>query len=229
MDRKLSPVTRVLGRRDYPLRDQVRDELRRQIVNGELKPGQRLVEQALADTFGVSRIPVREALRMLESEGIVSVAPRVGAMVSLLTRADLEYLYEVRTALEVQVFRLAAERATPQDVERLEKLMERMRRAIAAGDHSECVKANISFHQLVIDIVGNPYLSSMLEPLNSRLEILFGQSHEHDRQLTEHAGLVEAIADHDGERAAAAALAHIRTSRAHALERFHASEATDTA
>lgn len=229
MERKLSPVTRVLGRQDYPLRDQVRDELRKQIIHGQLKPGQRLVEQALADEFGVSRIPVREALRMLEAEGIVSVAPRVGAMVSALTRSDLEYLYEVRTALEVQVFRLAAERATPQDIQRLQQLMEQARLAANTGDHADNIKINIEFHEMVTEIVGNPFLSSMLEPLNSRLGLLFGQSHEHERQLTEHTGLVEAIADRDGERAAAAALAHIRTSRAHALDQYDSEHSADTA
>ncbi|MGW5641556.1 GntR family transcriptional regulator [Saccharopolyspora sp. NPDC003752] len=218
---------RVIGAQDYPLREQVRDELRARIADGRIGPGDRMVEQALADEFGVSRIPVREALRMLETEGLVHNVPRRGVIVSELTRPDIEHLFDIREALEVLVFRLAADRATPRDVRRLEKLLERAKAAMAKERHSDVTQINADFHEAVTDLAGNPFLHGMLEPLTGRLRVLIGRSHEYERQAAEHAGLVEALADRDPDRAAALALAHIRTSRAHALAQYDAAHAQE--
>lgn len=220
MDKQTDKGARVLGEQDLPLRDQVRNEIRKRIIYGKLEPGQRLIEQALADEFGVSRIPVREALRMLESESLVETIPRRGVVVKVFSRQDLEHLYDVRTALEVQAFRLAAERATEKDTRKLTLLLKQVEKAMKKEDFSEVARVNVEFHEAVIEIAGNPFLSSMLEPLTGRLGLLMGQSHEHERQLTEHAGLAEAIAEHDADRAGAAALAHVRRSRSHALSKY---------
>lgn len=229
MGKQLGEPPRVLGEQALPLRDQVRDEVRKRISYGKLGPGQRLIEQSLADEFGVSRIPVREALRMLESEGLVETIPRKGVVVKTFSRQDLEHLYDVRTALEVQAFRLAAERATAKDSRKLEALLKRAAKAMEKADVSTVSQVNVEFHETVVEIAGNPFLSSMLEPLTGRLGLLMGQSHEHDRQMTEHSGLAEAIAEHDADRAGAAALAHIRRSRSHALAKYDQTHKTDSA
>ncbi|MFC5834430.1 GntR family transcriptional regulator [Nonomuraea insulae] len=207
----------VLGARHAPLRDQVRDEVRRRIVEGLAAPGERLIEQDLADEFGVSRIPVREALRMLETEGFVEAVPRRGVVVRGLTREDLQHLYDVREALEVLAFRLAAERSKPSDVA---VLRDHLDRAGRAGEHEEISAANTAFHEAVVEMAGNPVLTSLLEPLTGRLRWLISNSHEHERQAQEHGALLDALADRDTERAAALALAHIRVSRAHALAAY---------
>lgn len=229
MGKQFGEGTRVLGEQDLPLRDQVREEIRKKISYGKLAPGQRLIEQTLADEFGVSRIPVREALRMLETEGIVETIPRRGVVVKVFSREDLEHLYDVRTALEVQAFRLAAERALPKDIRLLELLIQRVTKAMKKEDFSEVAQLNVEFHETVIRMAGNPFLSSMLEPLTGRLGLLIGLSHEHERQLTEHAGLAEAIAEHDADRAGAAALAHVRRSRSHALSQYDQTRKTNSA
>lgn len=216
----MAKVTRDIGGEDYPLPEQVRDEIRERINDGRLTPGERLVEQALADEFNVSRIPVREALRVLQTEGLVTTLPRRGALVARLGRSDLEHLYDVRAALEVLAFRLAAERATPQHVKQLERIVKRTLAAANRHDHVEATRLNAEFHEVVIVAAGNPYLSSTYGSLTGRLRWLINQSREYQRHVAEHGGLVEAIYARDPERAGALALAHIRTSRAHGLLQY---------
>src|SRR5450759_3561190 len=106
----------TIGSQHLALRDQVLAELRHRIVNGDYPPGQRLTEDRLAADFGVSRNPVREALRIVQAEGLVTMAPRRGAVVSTPDASTIADLFAVRTSLETVAARLAAERATPGDV-----------------------------------------------------------------------------------------------------------------
>lgn len=216
MAERAARPTHVIGQQDYPLRDQVRDVLRTRIGDGVLAPGARLIEQVLADEFGVSRIPVREALRMLQTEGLVKTLPRKGAVVTTLSRADLEHLYDIREALEVMAFKLAAMHATDDDISHLESILSEAER-LGNDNHSQVSRLNSDFHDSVFVMTGNPFLSGILEPLGGRLRLMIGQSYDHDRQLAEHAELLSALKAHDSEKAAKAALSHIRSSREHAL------------
>lgn len=211
---------RTIGDNYYPLRDQIRDELRAQIGDGHLPPGQRLIEQVLADQFGVSRIPVREALRSLESEGLVTMVPRRGMVVAELSRVDIELLYEVRSALEILASTLAAQRATASEVETLSGVLAAARKAVSAGDFRKSVQLNAEFHDFVTRVAGNPFLISALEPLTGRIRWIIGHGQEHERDLTEHAGLLSAIAAGDGELAAELARSHMEASRAHSLQDY---------
>lgn len=211
---------RTLGESDFPLRDQVRDELRDQIIKGSLTPGQRLIEQTLADEFGVSRIPVREAIRMLQSEGLVETVPRRGVIVSTLSRDDLEHIFDVREALDSLAFRLAAERGTSRDLRRLKMALDASHEAMDADIPGQVTSTHIDYHDEVIRMAGNPFLSAMLIPIASRLKVLIGRSHDYERQLDEHTVLYQALAEHDQERAAALAGAHARTSKSQALAQF---------
>jgi DNA-binding GntR family transcriptional regulator len=207
-----APGLRVGG--SGPLRDRVRDELRARISDGRVEPGQRLYEMAIAEELGVSRLPVREAIRMLESEGMVSVLPRRGGvLVRSLERTDVEDLFDVREALEVLAARRAAERADAAGVEELGRLLETARRALAAGESAAVDAANTAFHEQVYRLGRNALVPQMLGPLTGRLHWLFRQNVEHERVLADHERLFRALADQDPDLAAAVALEHIRASR----------------
>ncbi|WP_198037092.1 GntR family transcriptional regulator [Nocardia sp. BMG51109] len=220
-------LPKKLGEDDYPLRDQICDQLRERICDGRLAPGARLVEQTLADEFGVSRVPVREALRMLLAEGLIITLPRRGAVVTTLTEADLVHLFDIREALEVLAFRLAARNAGAGDVARLRAILTAAAAATETGDHIAVTRHNTEFHEAVIDIAGNPFLRTTLEPLLGRLRLLIGRGHAHEWQLAEHLALVDAIERHDTEAVAAAALEHVRVSRERTLAQT--AGATETA
>jgi len=204
-----------------PLRDQVRRALQTRISDGTLRPGDRLYEQDIAAEFGVSRVPVREAIRMLQSEGLVDVQPnRRGVFVRSLGRQQVEELFDVREALEALAARLAATRASDAEVGRLGELAGRSRSAFEAGDTAAMSEANTEFHDRLVALSGNELLASMLEPLHGRLAWMFRLNHEPERVCGEHAELHAAIASGDAERAAALAVQHVRASRAMVLDRM---------
>jgi DNA-binding GntR family transcriptional regulator len=199
------------GAGDRPLRAVVCDAIRDQIVSGVHRPGERLVEERLADELGVSRNPVREALRALEVEGYVELIPRRGAIVAGLSPAVVAEILEVRGALEALGARLAARRATPAEVRRLERLLDRSAQVVARGDLRRLPDLNTRFHQLLLDIGGNHLLAETMAPLRGRTQWIFAQTvGERARQsLAEHRELAAAVAAGDEERAAALAAAHV--------------------
>lgn len=209
-----------IGQNYYPLRAQVRDELRARIGDGRLLPGQRLIEETLAGEFGVSRLPVREALRALESEGLVTTVPRKGVIVSTLSRTDVEHLYAVRRVLEVLTFGLVAASATGPQISRLSELVAQARLAASTDDHFAVVASNMEFHEYATAAAGNPFLINALEPLTSRLQWVIGHGYEHERDINEHQAIVDGIASHDREKVEALALSHIEAGRIHGLENF---------
>ncbi|WP_448608827.1 GntR family transcriptional regulator [Geodermatophilus sp. URMC 60] len=204
------PVT-ILG--DQPLRDVLREKIRAGIAEGRWGPGARLVERDLAEEFAVSRVPVREALRALESEGFVELLPRRGAVVRELTRAVVADLFDIRQVLETLAARLVAERIDEDGLARLAAVVEDGRRAVEAGDHSWSGTANTAFHETLLQLSRNDSLRAVLEPLTGRLRWLFRQTSDHDRVQAEHEQLYAALAMGDAELAAAVALAHVRASR----------------
>jgi DNA-binding GntR family transcriptional regulator len=195
------------------LRDSVRERIRRGIAEGRWTPGARLVERDLADEFAVSRVPVREALQMLEREGFVELLPRRGAVVRQLTPAIVSNLFDIRQALEVLAAREAAERIDDDGLERLSTVLEDGRRALAADDHAWSGSANTDFHDTIIDLAGNEPLRDLLEPLSGRLKWLLRQTTDYPRVQAEHEQLFAALAARDPELAGAVALAHVRASR----------------
>ncbi|WP_461157225.1 GntR family transcriptional regulator [Saccharopolyspora tripterygii] len=204
-----------------PLRDQVHDELQARISDGRLRPGDRIFEQELAIEFGISRVPVREAIRMLQSGGMVEVRPRRrGVFVRSLDRQQLVELFDVREALEALAARLAAERCDSADVEHLGELATRAREALDSADTDAMSEANTEFHDKLVAVSRNDLLASMLEPLHGRLAALFRLNLEPERVCGEHEELYAAIASGDAERAATIAQSHVRASRAMVLDRM---------
>ncbi|MEU6657892.1 GntR family transcriptional regulator [Streptomyces sp. NPDC046821] len=206
-----------LGAVHQPLRDQIRDELRRRITAGTLKPGDRLVEREIAEELAVSRIPVREAIRMLETEGFVAAVARRGAMVREFTREEVGHLFDIRAALEPLTCRRAAENATPDGVRRLRASLERAKRAIGGDDGTEAGPANESFHDLLVLLSGNETLKGILDPLQGRLHWQLRQYNDPVQIWDEHHAMCLAIEARDPEAAAAAAFDHVEKNQARAL------------
>jgi DNA-binding GntR family transcriptional regulator len=209
-ERLPDPVTPVVG---LPLRDVVREKIRTRIAEGVWGPGVRLVERDLAEEFEVSRVPVREALRALESEGFVDLLPRRGAVVRDLNQSVVADLFDIRQVLEALAARLVAERIDEAGLEQLAEVLRDGRRAVEAGDHTECGTANTAFHETLLQLAGNDSLRSVLEPVTGRLRWLFRQTTDHERVQREHEQLYAALEMRDAELAAAVALAHVRASR----------------
>lgn len=210
----MAKTTRAVRFDDFvPLRDRVRDEIRQRIIDGDYAPGTRIVERDLADELGVSRIPVREAFRMLETEGFVAVVPRRGVVVRRLSEDDVAELFDVRETLEVLACRRAAERAGKAELNRLERILGRARKAVQAADRRAAGAANEAFHDQIIALAHNKLLAGMLEPLQGRLHWLFRQHDNLAELYREHAQLYEAIASGDPDRAGAQALEHVRINR----------------
>lgn len=137
------------------LTDRAAQSLRDAIVEGRLRPGQRLVEVRLASQMGVSRAPVREALRILEREGLVTSRPRRGVSVTVLSKHDVQEIYGLRSALECQAARNACKRITPPDVEELLSLIRAMKRAGSVDDRKLLARRDLAFHQKILEMSGN--------------------------------------------------------------------------
>lgn len=212
----------TIGGRHLPLRDQVLTVLRRRIVNGDYPPGERLTEDRLADDFGVSRNPVREALRVVEAEGFVIMVPRRGAVVASPDATTIADLFAVRGRLETLAARLAAERATPDDLAGLRRLLDEARVATEEEDFGTVAELNSAFHLKVIEIGGNRWLASIASALYLHVQWIFriGVAQRAPHSWTEHIHLVDTIESGDPDVAEAAALAHVVAASAAALNKL---------
>jgi DNA-binding GntR family transcriptional regulator len=204
------------------LRDTVRDELRRRIVDGELAPGARLVERTLATDLGVSRVPVREALHALTAEGFVEERPRRATVVRVLTARDVEDLFDVREALEEVLCRRVAQRLDADGRAALVEVLARGDDALARGDRSAAVRANADFHAVLLGVSRSPLLASLLEPLGGRMRWLLQQHDDPGAIHAEHREIYAALDAGDVDRAGALARRHLETSRAAAAARVGA-------
>lgn len=203
----VDPATQAA--RPRPLRENIRDTLRSRIFDGHYPPGTRLIERDLATEFGVSRLPVREALRMLGQEGLIEDRLPRGSVVKGLSPKEIRDLFAVREALEVQASRLAAACATHDDLTHLEALLDRASDALARGAIMEAHQANNDFHDHVTRIADNEFLRIALEPLQGRMHWLFRHVNDLGELIQEHRDLLAAIASGDPERAAAQSTHHI--------------------
>jgi DNA-binding GntR family transcriptional regulator len=210
----------TIGSQHLPLRDQVLIALRQRIVNGDYPPGERLTEDRLAEDFGVSRNPVREALRVVEAEGFVNVIPRRGAFVARPDAATISDMFAMREQLERLAARLAAERATPADVADLRALLDAAREATERADFSRVAELNSELHMRVIAISGNKWLASIATSLYLQVYWVFraGVADRAPHSWIEHIRLVDAIEAGDPLAADKAAKTHVDAASAAALK-----------
>lgn len=213
---KSAPATSSLrlGQSHSSLREMIVDALRQGILSGSFKPGERLVEDRLAADFGVSRNPVREAIRALEIEGMIEVIPRKGAFVAGLSEEELAELVEVRAAIESLSAKLAARRLTAEQRNAVLAILDRGDRAIAAKDEAELKQLNDWFHGFLADAGRNRFLAEFMRILRHRTHWMYvsSMSWRTKEAWREHAGILRAIIDGDGELASVLANRHVVTA-----------------
>jgi DNA-binding GntR family transcriptional regulator len=192
----------------------VHEHLREEIVSGRLAPGSELQEVALAESLGVSRAPIREALGRLAAEGLVTIRPRRGAVVRALSAEEFLEAYQVREALEVMAVRLAVPRLTREDLATMQRLIDEMAALAEANDVHGFFDANAAFHQLFFDVAGNRMLAEMYRQLRAQIDRHQLRSVELRgdirRSVAEHKAIQRALRDGDVERAAHLVSEHIR-------------------
>jgi DNA-binding GntR family transcriptional regulator len=187
-------------------RDQVVEALREAILSGQFSPGERLVESRVARQLGTSQTPVREALALLERQGLVVKIANRGTFVSRLHGRELRDLFTLRAEIDALAARLAAGRATDEDVAGLRAILARMHQAEVAGDHAALTDAHLQLHESIYQLSGHTLLTEIFALVQSRmtLALAFAENLFWSEGLeTEcHVPLIDALAAHDGERAA---------------------------
>ena len=200
------------------LYQEVAERLRQRIYSHDLAPGTWVDEQALADDYGISRTPLREALKVLASEGLVTLKPRRGCYVTEISERDLDEIFSVMALLEGQCAHITARKATDADLERLRKIHEKLEKAAGNGDIDGYFEANQAFHQALQKITDNRWLLQVIEDLRkviklSRHHSLFSEGRL-EQSLAEHRGILAALTERDAERAQLLMRAHIDSGRA---------------
>ncbi|MDD2496734.1 MAG: GntR family transcriptional regulator [Desulfitobacteriaceae bacterium] len=219
MEKRLSPVILESYK---PLREIVFETLREAIINGNLKPGERLMEVQLAEEMGVSRTPVREAIRKLELENFVVMIPRKGAYVSGISLKDIADVYEVRAALEFLAAGLAAERITDEELEKLERLLIAVAEAAERNDLNQWVQKDTEFHDIIYKASRNDRLVQIVNNLMEQIFRFRSTSLAYPGRMKvaveEHKKIVEAISERNITLAQSLAQEHVENAENSMLE-----------
>ena len=207
-----------------PLRDVVFKTLRQAILTGELKPGERLMEIHLANKLGVSRTPIREAIRQLELEGLVIMVPRKGAQVASITEKSLTDVLEVRLALEKLAVELACKRISYEQKEILKEKMLEFEQLAGTDDASLIARADVAFHDAIFESTGNMRLGQMVNNLAEqmyryRFEYIKDRS-GHEKLVSEHRLIYDAIIRADIEEATKQISVHIKNQEASIIDQI---------
>jgi len=204
------------------LHDEIAALVRDMIVRGELEPGARVPEQQLCARFGVSRTPLREALKVLGSEGLLTLLPHRGAIVAKVTPREIEELFPIMGALEALAGELACRRATAEEIDGIRDLHARMTERFAAGDRNGYARLNEAIHDAIFAAAGNSELTHLYAQLMVRIRrvrFIARMSPARWREAVEdHEAIVEALEARDGARLAAVLRAHVEHKAATVLE-----------
>ena len=196
-----------------PLREVVFRQLRKEILEGELRPGERLMELHLADRLGVSRTPIREAIRMLELEGLVVMVPRRGAFVAEIREKGLIEVLEVRRALEELAAELAAQRITEEQLKGLAAAAEHFEKMIGQDDSNEMARADEEFHYLILEATDNQRLIQLLAGFREQMyryrAAYLQYEAVHSDLLKEHRLILDSLREHNPQKAIRAMRTHI--------------------
>ena len=211
MTELLGDIPRITPRRT--LHEEVLERLRDMIIEGRLEPGQRINEGAVGAQLGVSRTPLREAIKSLASEGLVEILPAKGAIVRKLTASDLRQILQVLTSLEQLGGRLACQDASDETIRAIDALHGRMMELYAIRNRLEYFKLNQAIHTAIVAASGNAVLTEMHETLQARIKRLRFVGNEGPAKwagaVAEHEEMIDALRRRDGEALAAAIGRHM--------------------
>jgi DNA-binding GntR family transcriptional regulator len=194
------------------LREEIRDQLIDDILNGRLAPGDRIIEARVAEEFAVSQAPVREALRDLDVLGFVESSPFRGAVVRQISAEELLQLYPIRAVLEGLAAREAAIRIRPAALRKLQKLLETMRSVAAEGDERRAVQTDFAFHLTIVEASENRLLQQIWDRMRlaTTTFLTVSKSHHSLGEIAErHAAVLDALRAHDPSAAEHAMRRHI--------------------
>ena len=196
-----------------PLRDVVFNTLRQAILKGELAPGERLMEIQLAERLGVSRTPIREAIRMLEQEGLAVTTPRKGAEVAKMTLKDMEDVLEIRDALDELAVRIACQKISDEQLKQLEDMKELFEKSTQTGNVKKIAEADVTFHDVIYEATGNPKLVTLLNNLREqvyryRVEYIKDPKN-YPTLIAEHEAILESLKNRDVKNAVEAMHVHV--------------------
>ncbi|MCI9124133.1 MAG: GntR family transcriptional regulator [Eubacterium sp.] len=197
-----------------PLRDVVFRTLRKAILKGDLKPGERLMELQLASKLGVSRTPIREAIRMLEQEGLAVTIPRKGAEVAKMTEKDMEDVLQIREALDDLAVQVACDKMTEEQLAELTLKMHHFENAVQDDQLEKIVEYDVAFHELIYEASDNPKLVTLLSNIREqiyryRVEYL-KEKENYPTLVQEHRAIVDALSQKNKKRVADVMRIHIR-------------------
>jgi len=201
----------LLGSTHTPLTKLVTKALRDRILSGDIPLGERLIEGRLSEELGVSRMPVREALRELAAEGIVTIEPRRGASVTTFSEEQKRELVEVRATLESLNARLAAKRHDPEQIAELQRILDEGTRLTDTDDLAALSRQNFRFHEAIGQVAGNSVLQETIRSLRDRTAMIFAPiSRQRGKEnWREHAAILRAVIDGDTELAGLLAARHV--------------------
>ncbi len=193
--------------RHKTLRERILETIREAILKGDLKPGEKVAEPELAERFGISRTPIREAFRQLESEGFLTVIPRKGAVVAALSERDVQEYYAVKSILEGYAAELAAQNLSEKELAKLESINERLKVLASAGDVKAFYKIHHEFHDIFLKAADNSKLYDLIQQLGMKFSRLRMASLSVEGRMAisvaEHDKLLAAFRQHDGKTAEA--------------------------
>jgi len=210
---------------DYkPLREVIFATLREAIIMGELKPGERLMEVQLAEKMGVSRTPVREAIRKLELEGFVNMIPRKGAHVARLSIKDIMDVLEVRASLDGLATALAAERITDEELRELKYVLNQFESYVEKDNLQNIVKKDVEFHDIIYHASKNDKLIQIVNNLREqvyRFRVIYLKDFSSTKEvIKEHIKIFDALIEKDSNAAGEAAKSHIKNQEMMILKRL---------
>ena len=209
--------------------EQVRDAILEEIASGHFAPGDRIIQEQLAQALGVSRQPVQQALVLLRNQGVLQDAPGRGLLVAPLDPSHVQHMYDIRAAIEGQAARRAAELGAERAAKAGPALIEAGRKAVAAASVPRMISADIRFHEFIYSLSGNPLIGPAMEPHLTYTQRVMGEVLQRDEKprdiWDQHAAILQAIASGNADQAESLARDHLQQAAGFMVARLQAKTA----